>query len=364
MARSLSAHRFRSLALAAGLWCLAGRAPVLAQTAADLPTATACKYTLFSILPVRFNGHRPLIEASIDGKKGWFLADTGAVQSLIFVDAATDLGLHMIETDQVFTGVGGSEEAKAVTVKDFGLGGALVHNLHFLVAGSGLGARSRGQGDDYRVFGIMGRDLFGQTDVEIDLAHSVIRLFKAEHCERTFLAYWSKDADYVDMRREHDPTAEFILPLSLNGHAIEAELDSGATVTGVSPAAAQSAGIPVDQLPGKGETVHGLGVHTIVAHPVIFASFKIGEEEIKNAKIQVADIFGAQAAEESFGSHLLQRFDGPAMLLGADFLASHRVLIANSQNKVYFSYGGGAVFRTRDSPPEPDPAPPPAPASK
>ena len=32
------------------------------------------------------------------------------------------------------------------------------------------------------------------------------------------------------------------------------------------------------------------------------------------------------------------------MLLGADFFLSHRVYVANSQNKLYFTYGGGPVF--------------------
>ena len=33
-----------------------------------------------------------------------------------------------------------------------------------------------------------------------------------------------------------------------------------------------------------------------------------------------------------------------SMLLGADFLRSHRVLVAHSQRKIYFTYAGGPVF--------------------
>src|SRR5262249_26060507 len=32
------------------------------------------------------------------------------------------------------------------------------------------------------------------------------------------------------------------------------------------------------------------------------------------------------------------------MLLGADFFLSHRIYVANSQNRVYFTYNGGPVF--------------------
>ena len=34
------------------------------------------------------------------------------------------------------------------------------------------------------------------------------------------------------------------------------------------------------------------------------------------------------------------------MLLGLDFLRAHRVLVAHSQRKLYFTYVGGPVFQT------------------
>ena len=37
----------------------------------------------------------------------------------------------------------------------------------------------------------------------------------------------------------------------------------------------------------------------------------------------------------------------PTMLLGADFLRAHRVLVAHSQRKMYFTYEGGPVFQPR-----------------
>ena len=44
------------------------------------------------------------------------------------------------------------------------------------------------------------------------------------------------------------------------------------------------------------------------------------------------------------------------MLLGADFLQSHRVLVALSQMRLYFTYLGGGVFRAQTGSGEkPDP---------
>jgi hypothetical protein len=46
------------------------------------------------------------------------------------------------------------------------------------------------------------------------------------------------------------------------------------------------------------------------------------------------------------------------MLLGADFLRSHRVLVAHSQRKIYFTYTGGPVFQlNRPAAPGTEPRP-------
>ena len=45
------------------------------------------------------------------------------------------------------------------------------------------------------------------------------------------------------------------------------------------------------------------------------------------------------------GSRIRYRAGTPAgMLLGVDFLKAHRVLVAHSQRKIYFTYVGGPVF--------------------
>jgi len=60
-----------------------------------------------------------------------------------------------------------------------------------------------------------------------------------------------------------------------------------------------------------------------------FASFKIGDEEIKNFRLMIGD---------------MRLGEGPDMLIGDDFFRSHRILVSNSQHKIYFTYSGGPVF--------------------
>src|SRR5262249_18166067 len=63
-------------------------------------------------------------------------------------------------------------------------------------------------------------------------------------------------------------------------------------------------------------------------------SFKIGDEEIQHTKLR-------------FGDLTLPDTD---MLIGADFFLSHRVFVATSQRKLYFTYNGGPVFNLATGP--------------
>ena len=74
-----------------------------------------------------------------------------------------------------------------------------------------------------------------------------------------------------------------------------------------------------------------------------FESFAIGDEMIRNPYLRFADIFRYSKFATTAG-HLPRAVAHPDMLLGADFLRSHRVLVAHSQRRIYFTYAGGTVF--------------------
>ena len=82
-------------------------------------------------------------------------------------------------------------------------------------------------------------------------------------------------------------------------------------------------------------------------------------EKIAKADLQVSELLRGDEGG-SVGSRIAGAGELP-MLLGADFLHSHHVLISNSQNRIYFTYNGGPVFHhvTTDRPQEAQPAPTP-----
>jgi tetratricopeptide (TPR) repeat protein len=197
--------------------------------------------------------------------------------------------------------------------------------------------------------GLLGQNILRIADVEYDLSQGSLTLFKPNNCKHANLVYWAKEGDsYSEMEieettpREPHTTGKVLL----NGAKIRVVFDTGAQTSIVGLRAAASAGVK----PG-GAGVEpagystGIGRNSVQTWIANFPVLKIGDEEIHNARLRFAD---------------LGTFD---MLLGDDFFLSHRVLVANSQHKLYFTYNGGPVFalNRRGKPPADAPtAPAPA----
>jgi aspartyl protease len=197
-------------------------------------------------------------------------------------------------------------------------------DVPFVVAGSGFGNGA---------VGLLGQNLFRIADVEYDLTNGVIRLVRPKDCKDSSLAYWASQAakpySVIDiaLADAHQPHTKAVA--YLNGTKIRVLFDTGSPVSTLTLEAAKRAGITPDS-PGvvDGGSSWGIGHKvrkTWIAH---FDSFKVGDEEIRHARLR-------------FGEVSLLDAD---MLIGADFFLSHRIYVATSQRKLYFTYNGGPVF--------------------
>jgi hypothetical protein len=123
-------------------------------------------------------------------------------------------------------------------------------------------------------------------------------------------------------------------------------LDSGAFSTVVTKSQAAALGVtPESAGVTAGGCSFGLGQKTVEFWLGTFESLRIGDELIRNPRIRFADTWKFSTYKS--GGLISQRLAAPDMLLGADFLRSHRVLIAHSQRKMYFTYAGGTVFEVQ-----------------
>jgi predicted aspartyl protease len=323
----------------------AARAPALALVAAMALGAGStraedpqtCVLAKVGELAVKFQDNRPMVPVSINGQPAWFLIDTGASNTMIWGGAAKSLGLRLYTSDGVkFYGVGGGRDAMYASVATFGLAGATAKGLDIFAIDQPGSAQDAG---------VLGRDLLGAYDIEFDLASSTVRLWQSRHCGDRSLAYWT-DAPQQAQMRHGGPFDEYRIKLMINGAPVDAILDSGATTSVVTTLEASDAGVHAKDLAPGGDYDQGIGRASVKVQVATFDTVAIGSEQIQHARLQVGDLF-ADDVEVTTGSHVRQKVDvgQSSMLLGADFLRSHRVFIAAGQHLLYFTYSGGPVFQ-------------------
>lgn len=296
--------------------------------------ADGCKVGKIAEFPIAMVGLRPLMTAAINDVDVQFVVDSGAFYSMISTASAAELKLRTSPAPLGFylTGVHGTADASIATAKTFTLAGVPLHNVEFLVGGSEAGAGS---------IGLLGQNVLHTDDVEYDLGHGMVRLITAVGCKKTRLAYWvgnSTPYSVIDLAAEPDANSQrlshTLSTAYINGVKIRVLFDTGAGNSMLSLKAAARAGIKPDS-PGvvsAGES-YGIGRSTFASYIAPVASFRIGDEETKNTRLRIGDI----------------NLDNADMLLGADFFLSHRIYVANSQDKLYFTYNGGPVFNLTTS---------------
>jgi hypothetical protein len=91
-------------------------------------------------------------------------------------------------------------------------------------------------------------------------------------------------------------------------------------------------------------TVVGIANRRLESWVGTFDSVSIGDETIRNVKLRVADLFGNDKAAET-GSRISRAVEGSSLIIGFDFLLSHRVLVLAKEHKLLFTYNGGPLFQ-------------------
>jgi predicted aspartyl protease/tetratricopeptide (TPR) repeat protein len=298
-------------------------------------------------LPITLVDLRPQMTAKINGTEVRLLVDSGASFSNISPASAAELNLSTrpAPIDLVVRGVNGSLSVSITRIKEFTLPGVTLHDIEFTVAGSQV---------DQGSVGLLGQNVLHYADAEYDLAQGVIRLWKPTNCgSKVALTYWvDQSTPYSEINIEsRERTSTAIGRASINGKDVRVMFDSGAEASTLTLRAAARVGIRPDS-PGvvPGGMMGGAGANMTPSYIAPVESFKVGDEEIRHTQLRFADF----------------QLGDVDMLIGADFFLSHRIYVANSRQKLYFTYNGGPVFNLTHlsngaAPGVPDSLAPPAP---
>ena len=311
-----------------------------------LPEAegAGCKLAMLSEWPLRIENNQLLVEGALNGQPARVVLDTGFPRTQL--NRATAARLNAARQDlkrERMFGYAGEAKVEIALLDEFRVVDFKRAPWRMVISGE------RDLGADVR----LGEDFLSLVDVEFDLEHNAVRLFQPENCDGKKLAYWASDGQSVgDV--PIDPIIashpQIVLDVAINGKTISALLDSGAAASMLDkPAASRLGATP--ETPGVtvvGQNT-GAGGKVLPVWRALFQSFAIGTETAKDVWISFSDLF-RDANYASIGSHIPTKVEGSQqMLLGVDFLRTHRVLVSHSQKRMYFTHHGGLMFASSPS---------------
>lgn len=310
-------HFLRALSVAAAMLAVSSSL----HAAPDQPAK--CEYIQLASLPLRYTGPSLdlTIAGSIDGAPADMLVDTGSNFTMLTEAAAVRRGLMLSPSRESMRGPGGRVRMYSARVREFRAGPAAVFNDSIRVMGE--------FGHPLAYDARLGAQFLLQSDLELSLATKELRFFKPSNCKDAILAYWDANAVEIPFARSYSANPNPVFKVTLNGKELTAAIDTGAVITMMTRRAAERIGLKMDA-PGVdrvGDAV-GVGSHRMARWSTTIDTLQIGREIIRNAEIGVVD------ADDTAAD----------LLLGTDFLRSHRVLIAMSQSKLYVSYVGGEAL--------------------
>lgn len=290
------------------------------------PALAECRYKPVADLAITYSwpALQPLIQGSVNGLPASLMFNTASFSTFLTSRGALSKGLKPTPTRDRAAGLGGSTAIYAAHVKEFAIGPSRNKNIEVAV----LAATAYLDGYD----GMVGADYAMQMDLEIAMAEKKLRFYHATDCEQTWLGYWDQNAIVVPYFNEGWSDKRPRLTVELNGKKMVAIVDTGANRTTVYRKSAERAGITLDTDAQKSGTTSGIGRSKAQVWSASF-EFKLGDETVKNARLQIID-------KPNAGS----RADEEDMLLGQDWLRRHRLLLSLHQRKAYFSYLGGDLF--------------------
>ena len=288
----------------------------------------ACNRNQLAEIPVTMKGGRgliPVVAVKINGSDAQMVFDTGAAGSLLGPDANGKFGLSQKPGEAYSRSMGRIFKVSTAVASEFTFAGTAHQNVEFQIPPDNLGPG---------VDGALGQDYMRDFDLEIDLAHGVVRLFSPRGCESVDLAYWrgQQPVSVIDLEAESAGWPRIFATAKLNGVPLRVMFDTGTSDTHMTYEAGLRAGVDTanarsgaTSAPGGTGVGGGAPMASWMAH---FARFQIGDERVSDPWLKVVEKPNATAD----------------MLIGADFFVAHRVFVSRSQHKLYFTANPGAAF--------------------
>lgn len=272
------------------------------------------------------------VPVTIQGFPVAMILNTANPFSSVTESAASRLALQLIRLPsgaKVRSGVKAIE--KMATTKEFSVGGVQFKSAEFVVISDDTFDPHQG---DLQLIGILGMDVLGHFDIELDVSNRKMNLFSQDHCPG-HAVYWSNSYDSVPIR--FGELGELYFPMELEGKKIETTLATGNQTTSLSTDVTRklynfdshSSDVEKETDTAGRTTAYyramklsGEGIQIINAHIVLI-------DRPRNDFCNLGSRSGAAAYEGCLGTHPLQ--------LGLNVLTKLHFYIATKEKVLYFT---------------------------
>lgn len=269
------------------------------------PDDGKCTIVTYGRMEVLNSVGSPIVRAAVNGHPVAFEVDSGAQFTMVDPQYSELLELGPRVGSSMGNGVGGSTLVSVSSIDKLDLGTSQAHNIAVIEGGHfnhKIGALP--------IVGLFGADFLANYEMMVDMPDHEVRLAKVRGCADP-TPVWKGRSTKINIDREGGSSNMIGLSVKVNGHPVDAILDTGAQITLLSLSEAHHVGVTDAMLAlDRVGTIRGVANNPRKSFIHRFDTLQVGDIVLHNVVFAVSDALSEQD-----------------MLLGADFLQHHRVWI-------------------------------------
>jgi predicted aspartyl protease len=278
----------------------------------------SCDLVKVAEAPLQSRGRPFAVATSINGHSLNMVVDTGSAKSMLVDTTMRGLGIRQDgRTYTVLVGLTGGSPRADANIDSISLGGAAL-------SVDRMSVNSFGNMPD--VDGVLGLDVLGKFDLDIDAPHRTLRLYRAQRCDIADLPWTEPSVAIAGV----SATGSWLeMPIDIDGVVGSAVVDTGASYTMIMRRMMRRLGLTEQQL-ANDQTVTGHMIAGEDAAPRVhrFATIRLGPVVAHNVSVLVL-------TKEPPGLGGGRRFsDG---VIGQDVLRQRRVWFSLTSGQLYMS---------------------------
>jgi Aspartyl protease len=276
---------------------------------------------------------RPIVTVRINDTPRRFVFDSAGMVAQIAPAVADELKLRRHDSPIKLLDVSGHATAKMVVVDDFALGPLKGRKLQLQVA-----TRAPSDGD-----GLLTPSLFPRFDIDLDFGAGRMSFLSQDHCDG-HVVYWRPEVVAVVPMIADE--LKIIVPITVDGHALRAVIDTGSNGTFMDMDVARHVfGLAPDS-PDMEAAGYANGDQELPVYRHVFGNVSFEGVHIARAVVLVmASRTGSKDKDNPLltGSRARRAdddIDDAPIILGMDVLRKLHIYIAFKERKLYISAAG------------------------